>query len=64
MLGTATGRIGALTCPIVSPESLVEVKKKFREWRPDLRERKKDRADIELLGTALRSSLLPSERRG
>jgi Aminoglycoside-2''-adenylyltransferase len=64
MLETATGRIGALTCPIVSPESLVEVKKKFREWRPDLPERKKDRADIELLQTALRSSLRPSERRG
>ena len=56
MLGTASGRIGALSCPIVSPESQIEVKHKFREWRPDLPEREKDSADVELLEAALRAA--------
>jgi hypothetical protein len=56
MLGTAIGRIGDVSCPIVSPESQLEVKRRFREWQPDRPEREKDRADIELLETALRSS--------
>jgi len=64
MLEAAGGRIGDISVPIVSPESQLEVKKRFREWRPDLPEREKDRADIELLEAALRSPLRPSERRG
>jgi Aminoglycoside-2''-adenylyltransferase len=63
MLGTITGSVEGVTCPIVSPESQLEVKRKFREWRPDRPEREKDRADIELLEAALRSPLRPSECR-
>jgi Aminoglycoside-2''-adenylyltransferase len=60
MLEAAVGRIGDISAPIVSPESQVDVKKKFRDWRPDLPEREKDRADIEVLEAALRSRLRPS----
>jgi hypothetical protein len=63
MLGTGTGRIGDVSCPIVSAESQLEVKRRFREWRPDRPEHEKDRADIEVLEEALRSSLRPSEPR-
>jgi len=55
MLGTAEGQIGDLSCPIVSPESQLQVKRLFREWQPDRPEREKDRADVELLERVLAS---------
>jgi hypothetical protein len=56
MLGTAVGRIGDVSCPIVSAESQLEVKRKFRQWQPDRPEREKDRADIAMLEAVLRST--------
>jgi hypothetical protein len=60
MLEGTSGRIGSITAPVISPEAQLEVKRRFREWRPDRPERAKDRADIELLEAAVRDHLRPS----
>ena len=52
MLGGHVGRIGDVSCPIVSPESQLEVKEKFPEWT-GRSARDWDRGDIELLRGAL-----------
>ncbi|HEX6508397.1 MAG TPA: aminoglycoside adenylyltransferase [Chloroflexota bacterium] len=53
MLDGAPGRIGALVCPIVNPQVQIEIKEKFREWRPDLPQHEKHQADIASLRAAL-----------
>jgi hypothetical protein len=52
MLGDDVGRIGDVTCRIVSPEAMLEVKERWQEWtgRPA---RDYDAGDIALLRVAL-----------
>lgn len=49
MLEGGEGRIGELACPVVSVASQLEVKRRYREARPDRPGRAKDRADAAVL---------------
>ncbi|MBV1852983.1 nucleotidyltransferase domain-containing protein [Catellatospora tritici] len=53
MLAGPLGRIGDLTCPVISPQAQIELKLRYPEWNPALARRDKDRADIELLRARL-----------
>jgi hypothetical protein len=53
MLDGPPGHLGGLTCPVVSPQAQIEIKKMMPVWVPGLPRRDKDRADIELLTAAL-----------
>ncbi|UQX01938.1 aminoglycoside adenylyltransferase [Streptomyces sp. RerS4] len=54
MLEPATrGQLGALECPVVSPEAQIEIKRMMPTWVPTLRRRPKDAKDITRLEAAL-----------
>lgn len=52
MLAAPPGRIGSLTCPIVSPAAQIEIKSMMPVWVPGLRRRDKDARDIARLRAA------------
>ncbi len=54
MLEPYRGRIGEVAGPIVNPQAQIEIKERFREWRPDLAPRDKHQADVALLREAVR----------
>jgi hypothetical protein len=56
MLDGGPGRIGTLVVPIIGPEAQIEIKRRFRELRPERPERRKDRADIAVIEEALRAA--------
>ena len=53
LLDGPPGRIGDITCPIVSPRAQIEIKEMMPVWVPGLPRRDKDRADITRLRAAL-----------
>src|SRR5687768_6365471 len=53
LLDGPPGRIGDITCPIVSPRAQIEIKEMMPVWVPGLPRRDKDRVDIARLRAAL-----------
>lgn len=53
LLAGPPGRIGDVTCPIVSPRAQIEIKEMMPVWVPSLPRRDKDREDITRLRAAL-----------
>jgi hypothetical protein len=53
LLDGPPGRIGDVTCPIVSPRAQIEIKEMMPVWVPGLPRRDKDRTDIAQLRAAL-----------
>lgn len=62
MLEAAPGQIGDLRCPVIAPAAQIEIKQMMPVWNPALARRDKDRADIELLKTFLRSTASEPQR--
>jgi hypothetical protein len=53
MLDAERGRIGALVCPIISPDAQIEIKQMIPVWVPGRPRRAKDAADVARLRAAL-----------
>jgi len=53
MLASATGQLGPLRCPIISPAAQIEIKQMMPIWVPNRRRRPKDVEDIARLTAAL-----------
>ncbi|GAA2386710.1 hypothetical protein Cme02nite_67850 [Catellatospora methionotrophica] len=53
MLDGPPGRLGGVTCPVISPQAQIEIKDMMPVWVPGLPRRAQDRADIALLRAAL-----------
>ncbi|GAA1607385.1 hypothetical protein GCM10009828_038480 [Actinoplanes couchii] len=53
MLTAPPGRIGLLTCPIISPQAQIEIKRMMPVWAPGTPRRPKDAEDITRLEAAL-----------
>ncbi|MEV4410463.1 aminoglycoside adenylyltransferase [Catellatospora sp. NPDC049609] len=53
MLAAPPGRLGDLTCAVISPAAQLEIKKMMPVWVPGMPRRDKDRADIALLQAGL-----------
>lgn len=53
MLEGCPGRIGDLSCPVISAEAQIEIKRMTPVWVPRLPRRRKDEADIARLAAAL-----------
>ncbi|MFI1385229.1 nucleotidyltransferase domain-containing protein [Embleya sp. NPDC020886] len=53
MLETPPGRLGGLSCPIISPEAQVEIKLMTPTWMPHRPRRAKDVEDVERLLEAM-----------
>jgi hypothetical protein len=56
MLGGPPGRLHDLTCPIITPQAQIEIKRMMPEWMPGLPRRPKDANDIARLESALRTT--------
>lgn len=55
MLDGPSGRIGGVVAPIISPKAQIEIKRRFREVRPERPARDKDQRDIAVIEAALAS---------
>lgn len=55
MLEPHTGRIGALSCPIINPRTQIEIKRMMPVWVPGSPRRSKDAEDIARLEAALKA---------
>ncbi|MET8150377.1 nucleotidyltransferase domain-containing protein [Actinoplanes sp. NPDC049668] len=53
LLAGPPGRIGAVSCPIVSPRAQIEIKEMMPVWVPGLARREKDRRDVAVLRAAM-----------
>ncbi|WP_155375687.1 nucleotidyltransferase domain-containing protein [Catellatospora vulcania] len=56
MLDGPPGHLNGLSCPVISPQAQLEIKKMMPVWVPGLPRRDKDLADIALLAGALRNT--------
>ncbi|GAB2927799.1 hypothetical protein GCM10027280_14120 [Micromonospora polyrhachis] len=56
MLTGPTGRLGAVTCPIISPRAQIELKEMYPVWMPERPRRPKDRDDVARLRSVLDGS--------
>ncbi|MEU6092291.1 hypothetical protein ABZ865_37070 [Streptomyces sp. NPDC047085] len=54
LLDAATGRIGGLAVPVVSPQAQIEIKRMMPVWDPSRPRRAKDAEDIARLEAGLR----------